>query len=89
MKHWTEPNGILLMQIPIEWQYTNAIFKDVEEESPYSFELYEDSVGCFQLSCYPLTEFAPNHKGVPKPGWTHSKMDSDEFEVHLYCGSIC
>jgi uncharacterized protein YutE (UPF0331/DUF86 family) len=88
MKHWTEPSGIFLMQIPIEWQYKNPVFENIEEESPYSFELYEDSVGCFQLSCYPLTELVPNHKGVPKSGWTHSKMDSDEFEVHLYCGSI-
>lgn len=88
MKHWTEPNGILLMQIPIEWQYKNLVFEDVEEESPYSFELYEDSVGCFQLSCYPLTELAPNNKGNSKSDWSHSRMDNEEFNAHLFFGQI-
>jgi uncharacterized protein YutE (UPF0331/DUF86 family) len=88
MKHWTEPNGILLMHIPIEWQYKNPVFEDIEEKSPYSFELYEDSVGCFQLSCYPLTELVPNHKGTSKPGWTLSRMDSEEFDTHLFFGQI-
>lgn len=88
MKHWTEPNGILLIQIPIEWQYKNSVFADIEEEPPYSFELYEDSVGCFQLSCYPLTELAPNNKGNSKSGWTHSRMDDEEFNAHLFFGQI-
>lgn len=88
MKHWTEPNGILLIQIPIEWQYKNSVFKDVKEESPYSFELYEDSVGCFQLSCYLLTELAPNNKGNSKSGWSHSRMDDEEFNTHLFFGQI-
>lgn len=88
MKHWTEPNGILLMHIPIEWQYKNPVFDDVEEKSPYSFELYEDSVGCFQLSCYPLTELAPNYKKGSKPGWSLSRMDDEEFNTHLFFGQI-
>ncbi len=55
-KHWTEPNGIFIINIPANWQYKNAVFENIEEKSPYSFEQYENSAGCFQLSCYPLSE---------------------------------
>lgn len=93
MKHWTEPHGILLMQIPIEWQYRNAAIEGVKEESPFSFEPYDGAIGCFQLSCYPLAELAPNLKDkVPKGKangkWTSTRMDSDQFDMHVFFGAI-
>jgi hypothetical protein len=93
MKHWTEPNGILLIQIPIDWQYLNPAFKGEEEISPYSFQPYDDSVGCFQLSCYPLEELAPkvassNPKGIQKLDWRESNLDDSEFCTHLYYGAL-
>lgn len=92
MKHWTEPNGILLIQIPIDWQYLNPGLSEYEEESPYGFQLYEDPIGCFQLSCYPLSELAPsvaeaNPQGVKKLSWKESRLDDSEFCTHLFFGA--
>lgn len=92
MKHWTEPNGILLIQIPIDWQYLNSGLSEYEEESPYGFQLYEDPIGCFQLSCYPLSELAPsvaeaNPNGVNKLSWKESRLDDSEFCTHLFFGA--
>lgn len=89
MKHWTEPNGILLMQIPIDWQYLNPGLSEYEEESPYGFQLYHDPIGCFQLSCYPLSELFPsvakaNPQGVKKLSWKESRLDDSEFCTHLF-----
>ena len=94
MKHWTEPNGILLIRIPIHWQYLNlAILGEHGEKSPYSFQPYEDAIGCFQLSCYPLTEQAPsiaraNPNGVRELNWKESRMDDSECCAHLYYGAL-
>lgn len=92
MKHWTEPNGILLIQIPIDWQYLNPGLSEHEEKSPYGFQLYEDPIGCFQLSCYPLSELAPsvavaNPQGVKKLSWKESRLDDSEFCAHLFFGA--
>jgi len=93
MKHWTEPNGILLIQIPIDWQYLNPVFKGEEEISPYSFQPYDESIGCFQLSCYPLEELAPkvanaNPEGIKKLEWRESNLDDSEFCTRLYHGAL-
>ena len=92
MKHWTEPNGIFLINIPIEWQYRNLAVANGREESPYSFEPYEEAIGCFQISCYPLAELAPNlrqraSEGKLKGHWDHSRMDTQDFDVHLFFGA--
>lgn len=92
MKHWTEPNGILLIQIPIDWQYLNPGLIDYEEKSPYGFQPYEDPIGCFQLSCYPLSELAPsvadaNPQGVKKLIWKESRLDDSEFCTHVFFGA--
>ncbi|WP_447095740.1 hypothetical protein [Pseudomonas sp. CF10PS3] len=92
MKHWTEPNGILLIQVPIDWQYLNSGLSDYEQKSPYGFRPYEDSIGCFQLSCYPLCELAPNiakanPNGVRKLSWKESREDDTNFCTHLYFGA--
>lgn len=92
MKHWTEPNGIFLIHIPIDWQYLNSGLRDYEEESPYGFQSYEDPIGCFQLSCYPLSELAPrvaeaNPCGVKKLSWKESRLDDFDFCTHLFFGA--
>ena len=92
MKHWTEPNGTLLIQIPIDWQYVNPGLSEFGEKSPYGFEPYEDPIGCFQLSCYPLSELAPsvaeaNPFGVKKLNWKESRQDNSEFCAHLFFGA--
>jgi len=92
MKHWTEPNGIFLIQVPIDWQYLNSVLKDYEEKSPYGFQPYEDPIGCFQLSCYPLSKLAPsiakaNPNGVKKLSWKESRADNSDFSTHLFFGA--
>lgn len=89
MKHWTEPNGIFIIRIPIEWQYTNAKIKDGKDEPPYCFEPYEEPIGSFQISCYPLNEkgtypslrLQNNNSEVE---WTLSQLNDEKFRVHLY-----
>ncbi|WP_339800446.1 hypothetical protein [uncultured Marinobacter sp.] len=93
MKHWTEPNGIFLIQIPTEWQYLNPVVEDEEEKSPYSFQPYENAKGCFQISCYPLDELSPKladqyPNGVPSSTWRSYRMDDSEFCVHMFFGAI-
>lgn len=93
MKHWTEPNGIFIVNIPIEWQYRNSVFDNIEEKSPYSFEPYEDSLGCFQLSCYPLSENGinpnfPIQKNNSRIEWLESRMDDKEFDTLLYHAQV-
>ena len=87
-KHWTEPNGILILKIPINWQYRNRILSSVEEKSPYSFEAYENSIGCFQISCYNLAKgFNPNYpiqKADSQLVWEESKIEDEKFEIHIW-----
>lgn len=93
MKHWTEPNGNFIVNIPIEWQYKNVVIENGIEKSPYSFEPYEDSLGCFQLSCYPLAEKGinpnfPVQKNNSKIEWCASRMDDKEFDVLLFHAQV-
>lgn len=93
MKHWTEPNGIFLIQIPIEWQYINPAVEGGTEVSPYSFSPYEDPIGCFQISCYPLKELAPkiakaHPNGVSILEWKQIRKDDSEFCMHLFFGEL-
>ncbi len=93
MKHWTEPNGNFIVNIPIEWQYKNIVYDNIEEKSPYGFEPYEDSLGCFQLSCYPLSERGANpnfpiQKSNSKIKWLASRMDDDKFDMLLFHAQV-
>lgn len=92
-KHWTEPNGVFIVNIPVDWQYRNAVLKNIEEKSPYSFEAYENSIGCFQLSCYPLSEKGinpnfPIQKSNSKIVWIESRMDDSEFNMYLWHAQV-
>lgn len=93
MKDWTEPNGNFIMLIPIEWQYRNVVIIDGVEKSPYSFEPYDNSLGCFQLSCYALAENGVNpnfpvQKNNSKIEWFASRMDDKEFDVFLFHAQV-
>jgi hypothetical protein len=93
MKHWTEPNGNFIVNIPIEWQYKNVVVENEIEKSPYSFAPYEESLGCFQISCYPLTEHGinpnfPIQKNNSKIEWFASRMEDKEFEVLLFHAQV-
>lgn len=93
MKHWTEPNGIFLIQIPTEWQYLNPAVDGIKEEPPYGFQPYEDPVGCFQISCYPLKDEAPtiaqsHPNGVESLSWKQTKKNDSEFNMYLFFGAL-
>lgn len=89
MKHFTEPNGKFVIQIPTEWQYKN-IAVGHDEVSPFSFELYGNSVGCFQISCYseqekPFNKNAPVQKSnTNKLTFLKARMDDGGFNMHLW-----
>ncbi len=55
MKTFTSPDGIFEIEIPLEWDYKNEI-AGIENESPYSFESFKNSIGAFQISCYLKTD---------------------------------
>jgi len=92
-KHWIEPNGIFIINLPVNWQYKNAIIDSIEEKSPYSFGAYENSAGCYQLSCYPLSEKGVNQslpiqKADSKINWLESRMDDKEFDMYLWHAQV-
>lgn len=89
MKHFTEPTGLFVIEIPTEWQYKNAAV-GYEEVSPFGFELYEKPVGAFQISCYPN----PHPRSPDDPRirrydernlpFLETDMHDDEFNMHLW-----
>lgn len=92
-KHWTEPNGVFIINIPISWQYKNPIIESVEEKPPYSFEEYENSIGCFQVSCYPLSKtkinrHVPIQESNSKIVWLESRMDDPKFDMYLWHAQV-
>lgn len=93
MKDWTEPNGVFIVNIPIEWQYRNVVVQEGSEKPPYSFEPYENANGCFQLSCYPLSEKGinpnfPIQKNNSRIEWLASRMDDKKFDVFLFHAQV-
>lgn len=89
MKYFTEPNGKFVIEIPTEWQYKN-IAVGHEEVSPFSFELYENSIGAFQISCYseqekPINQSVPVQKfDTNKLNFIKQRMDGGDFNMHLW-----
>lgn len=93
MKLFTDPEGLFIVRLPIEWQYCN-IAAGYEEKSPYSFALYDepDTAGSFQISCYPLERKTPN-TNVQKANtynlnFLPHRMDDKEFNVHLWYATV-
>lgn len=93
MKHWTEPGGVFIMNIPVDWQYKNPLFRDAEEVSPYSFEPYENPMGCFQISTYPLSGRAinpnfPVQASNSQIEWFETNMNDEEFDMLLFYAQV-
>lgn len=93
MKYFTEPNGKFVIKIPVEWQYKN-IAVGHEEKSPFSFELYENNVGAFQISCYPIDDIPVQpishiqKFNQQKLDFVTARMDDDEFNMHLWYACV-
>jgi hypothetical protein len=89
MKYFIEPQGKFTIKIPIEWQYKNIAVGHAET-SPFSFELYKDSVGAFQISCYsnkekPIGKRLPVQKAdIDHLEFFHIRNDDREFCIHLW-----
>lgn len=89
MKYFTHPKGIFEIKIPLDWHYKNEV-AGYENESPFSFEVFENVKGCFQISCYHKTEklVSPN---LPKHNYNTSnlkfipaELPDSEFKILLW-----
>lgn len=93
MKYFTEPNGKFIIKIPAEWQYKNIEIGH-EEISPFSFELYDNPVGGFQLSCYSKIEKPINpHIKIQNVDTNNlelleHRMDGGGFNMHLWYATV-
>jgi len=93
MKYFTEPQGRFVIKIPTEWQYKNILAGD-EEISPFSFELYENPMGAFQISCYSESEKPiPPHVKYQKANtnnleFVKARNDQDGFNIHLWYAAV-
>ena len=93
MKYFTEPNGKFIIHIPTEWQYSNLAVGH-EEVSPFSFQLYSDPVGAFQISCYSKEEKQINPNIKPQSFdarhlvFLKRRMDGEGFNVHLWFAAV-
>ena len=89
MKYFTEPNGLFMIKIPVEWQYANVAAR-YEEVSPFSFQLYEGNVGAFQISCYSTDQKPLNYKGPVQKAdkqnlkFIKSNLPDKDFVIHLW-----
>jgi hypothetical protein len=93
MKYFTEPSGLFVIKIPVEWQYKNLLH-EYKEESPFSFGLYDnpEETGGFQISCYPASENSTDKHIQPADkddlSFIKKRMDDDEFNIHLWFCSV-
>jgi len=93
MKFFTEPSGLFIIKIPTDWQYKNVAV-GYKEESPYSFELYRNKVGAFQISCYPVTDKPGNPDAKIQKAdtrnleFTEFRMDDKDFNVHIWGANV-
>jgi len=89
MKYFTHPQGIFEIKIPLDWHYKNEV-AGYENKSPFSFELFQNTQGCFQLSCYHKSEQIINPH-LPKGCFNDDKLEfiktelpDDEFKILLW-----
>ncbi|MCD0474041.1 hypothetical protein LPB87_06495 [Flavobacterium sp. EDS] len=89
IKYFTHPEGKFIIELPVEWQYKNIAVGD-KEESPYCFELYEETVGCFQISIYSENEKSISEKirkqkyNKDNLNFVQRRMDGGGFNMHLF-----
>jgi hypothetical protein len=72
MKYFTHPNGIFEIKIPLDWHYKNEV-AGYKNQSPFSFELFENTQGCFQISCYHKSEKKINSR-LPKSDYNKNNL---------------
>lgn len=89
MKYFTHPEGIFEIKIPLDWHYKNEV-AGYENKSPFSFELFQNTQGCFQISCYHKSEKEIN-SSLPKGLFNNDKLEfsktelpDDEFKILLW-----
>lgn len=82
-----------MLKVPIEWQYKN-IAVGIGEIAPFSFEPYENAIGCFQISSY-LSSEKPGLEAGTKQAMDTPNLDfvercitDDEFVADLWCCSV-
>jgi len=89
MKYFTHPDGIFEIKIPLDWHYKNEV-AGYENKSPFSFELFKNSQGCFQISCYHQTEkqinpnLPTNEFNVNKLKFIQTELPDSEYKILLW-----
>jgi hypothetical protein len=79
MKYFTHPDGIFEIKIPLDWHYKNEV-AGYENKSPFSFELFQNTQGCFQISCYHKSEQKIN-SNIPKGTYNKGKLEFIQTEL--------
>jgi len=79
MKYFTHPNGIFEIKIPLDWYYKNEV-AGYENISPFSFELFENTQGCFQISCYHKDEKKIN-PSLPNGNYNKNELEFIQTEL--------
>ncbi len=98
MKKFIDPKGNYIFFIPNEWGYRNGMY-EAKETDPDSFELYENSVGCFQISCKSKTigeipNLIENHKlitqeiGKNNLDFKEKYVHTDRFDMYLWLAVV-
>lgn len=89
MKYFTHPDGIFEIKIPLDWHYKNEV-AGYENKSPFSFELFKNTQGCFQISCYHKSEkqinpnLPTNTFNVNKLKFLQTELPDLEFKIILW-----
>lgn len=89
MKFFTHPEGIFEIQIPLEWYYKNEV-AGYENISPFSFELYDNKCGCFQLSVYHKSEkpinsnFENQNYNTNNLKFIENELPDKDFKIYLW-----
>lgn len=79
MKYFTHPEGIFEIKVPLDWHYKNEL-AGYENKSPFSFELFQNTQGCFQVSCYHKSEQKIN-PNLPKSTYNIDKLKFVQTEL--------
>jgi uncharacterized protein YutE (UPF0331/DUF86 family) len=98
MKKFIDPKGNYIFFIPIEWGYRNGMY-DAKVNDPDSFELYEKSVGCFQISCNSVSKgeipklIKANELKTQKVGINNLKFKerffpAEKFDMYLWMAVV-
>ncbi|MFC5196614.1 hypothetical protein ACFPH8_14825 [Bizionia hallyeonensis] len=98
MRKFIDPKGNYIFFIPNEWGYRNGMY-EAKENDPDSFELYEKSVGCFQITCKSKTigeipNLIQTHKlktqavGTNNLEFSEKYVSSEKFDVYFWMAVV-